>query len=170
MKVYLIGMPGSGKSTLGKQLAEKLSVDFVDLDQEIEKEAGKAVPEIFLQQGEDQFRKIESDLLNRWAASSKSYVMATGGGAPCFFHGIETINQSGLSIFLDVSVDEIVRRLSSFEDRPLLHSKNELEKKEKLKTLLDSRAAIYRKAAITVKTTSVRDLVDVIRTKMNIRR
>jgi shikimate kinase len=139
MKVYLIGMPGSGKSTLGKQLAEELSTDFVDLDQEIEEETGKGVQEIFLQQGEDHFRKIESELLNRWAASSRSYVMATGGGAPCFFQGIDTINQSGLSIFLDVSVDEIMRRLSSSDVRPLLHSKNELEKKEKQKILIDSR-------------------------------
>lgn len=167
MKVYLIGMPGSGKSTLGKQLAEEFSVDFVDLDQEIEKETGKAIQEIFLQKGEDHFRKIESELLNRWASSSKSYVMATGGGAPCFFQGIDTINQSGLSIFLDVSVEEIVRRLSSFEDRPLLHSKNELEKKEKLKTLLASRLAVYHKAAITVKNIAIRDLVEVIQAKMN---
>ena len=98
-KIYLIGMPGSGKTTLGLQLAEALQLPFVDLDKEIEKHEGKSVPDIFSQQGEAHFRQVESKLLKEWSASGKTFIMATGGGAPCNHHGIEVINRSGLSIF-----------------------------------------------------------------------
>lgn len=149
MKIFLIGMPGSGKTTLGKRLAEKLTLDFVDLDEEIQREAGKSVQEIFSQQGEDIFRQLESSLLSKWSASARSFVMATGGGAPVFFNGIETINNSGISVFLDVSVDEILRRLSALNDRPLLLSSDEEEKRVKLTALLEKRLPIYQKAFLT---------------------
>ena len=165
MKIFLIGMPGSGKTTLGKQLAEALSMDFVDLDHEIQKESGKTVQEIFAQQGEDAFRQLEAALLTRWASSSKSFVMATGGGAPIFFNGIETINKSGLSIFLDVTVDEIFRRLSLANDRPLLVSSDDVEKKEKLSALLKKRLPVYELAAIIFKGSNINELVSLIQTR-----
>src|SRR5689334_5487844 len=102
MKIFLIGLPGSGKSTLGKDLADALLVDFVDLDVEIEKQENKIVQDIFREKGEDYFRQVESSVLKVWAASSKSFVMSTGGGAPCFYGGIDVINESGISIFLNV--------------------------------------------------------------------
>ena len=80
MKIFLIGLPGSGKSTLGKDLADALLVEFVDLDAEIEKQENKIVQDIFREKGEDYFRQAESALLKVWAASSKSFVMSTGGG------------------------------------------------------------------------------------------
>lgn len=162
IKIFLIGMPGSGKTTLGKQLAEKLALEFVDLDQEIQKEAGKSVQEIFSQQGEDAFRQIESALLTRWSSSPKNFVMATGGGAPVFLQGIETINKTGLSIFLEVGVDEILRRLSALDDRPLLNASDEKEKKIKLTALLEKRLPIYKKAALTFNGSDVNQLVALI--------
>jgi shikimate kinase len=170
MKIFLIGMPGSGKTTLGKQLAEKLTLEFVDLDDEIQKEAGKSVQDIFSQQGEDAFRQLESSLLNRWAASSKNFVMATGGGAPVFLNGIDTINATGLSVFLDVSLDQILSRLSALNDRPLLRAADESEKKMKLTTLFQKRLPIYEKAALAFKGTDVEQLVSLIQTRMKIQR
>jgi shikimate kinase len=168
MKIFLIGMPGSGKTTLGKQLAEKLALEFVDLDDEIQKEAGKSVQDIFSQQGEDAFRQLESSLLNRWAASSKNFVMATGGGAPVFLNGIDTINATGLSVFLDVSVDQILSRLSASNDRPLLQADDDSEKKMKLTTLFQKRLPMYKKAALTFKGTEIDQLVSLIQTRMKI--
>src|SRR5690349_71191 len=111
MKVYLIGMPGSGKSTIGKQLAAALLLPFVDLDHEIERKELKSIAEIFSEKGENYFRHTESQMLQQWAGSARDFVMATGGGAPCFFNGLEIINNSGISVFLDVPVSELLRRI-----------------------------------------------------------
>ncbi|MFN8889873.1 MAG: shikimate kinase, partial [Cyclobacteriaceae bacterium] len=92
MKIFLIGLPGSGKTTLGKQVASHLSIPFVDLDAAIEKAEQRTIPEIFKQSGENYFRKIESDLLKKWAESTTDFLMATGGGAPCFFDNVEVMN------------------------------------------------------------------------------
>src|SRR5688572_2577774 len=125
MKIFLIGMPYSGKSTLGRQLANELDVSFVDQDHEIEIREGKSIPEIFSQEGEDHFRIVESTVLKEWAASAESFVMGTGGGAPCFYQGIDLINQAGISIFLDVSIEELVSRVGSKSDRPLLNTSDQ---------------------------------------------
>jgi shikimate kinase len=150
MKIFLIGMPYSGKSTLGRNLAIELGVPFVDLDHAIEAREGKSIPEIFRQQGEDYFRIVESTLLKEWAASSESFVMGTGGGAPCFYEGIDIINQSGISIFLDVPIEELVSRVRGASDRPLLSAPDQKALTEKLTRLHSDRIAIYNKAAFTI--------------------
>lgn len=150
MKIYLIGMPGSGKSTLGKQLARELLMAFVDLDKEIEKREGKSIKQVFAEKGEDYFRQVESQMLLEWAASEKSFVMATGGGTPCFYKGIEVINQTGLSIFLDVQVSVLLSRLEKKSDRPLLHSSDATEKEGKLNALRASRLECYLSSNITI--------------------
>ncbi|HPM31853.1 MAG TPA: shikimate kinase [Chryseolinea sp.] len=165
MKIYLIGMPGSGKSTLGQLLAERFSLPFVDLDTVIEDQQQKAVSDIFREQGEDHFRLIESQLLLEWAGSEKSFVMATGGGAPCFHQGIDIINQSGMSIFLDVSIDVLLNRLHSKTDRPLLNSINAEEKDKKLKAIRTSRLICYRKAHLTVTDPTLAKLMEAIQLK-----
>src|SRR5687768_14013749 len=146
MKIFLIGMPGSGKSTLGKQLAAELSLLFIDLDTEIEKEEGQIVKDIFSSKGEDYFRLAESKALKKIIASYKSFVLATGGGAPCFHNGIDIINNAGISIFLDVSVKELVSRVQNNTDRPLLNNESKVELEEKLKHLLEKRLKIYKQA------------------------
>jgi shikimate kinase len=148
MKIYLIGMPGSGKSTLGKQLARALSAPFIDLDHEIEKQEQKSISEIFAQSGEDQFREVESKLLHEFAVSSEPFVMATGGGAPCFFNGIDVINQTGVSIFLDVPLQTLVKHTSNRATRPLLKNDGEEELEEKLSAIRKSRLPIYQQARI----------------------
>lgn len=159
MKIFLIGMPGSGKSTLGKQVARHLAVDFVDLDAEIEKTEGKSISEIFSQQGEDHFRLIESRLLREWAASSRAFVMATGGGAPCFHKGIEVINEYGLSIFLDCPVSQLIDRVRKNQERPLLLASDESELRDRLERMLEKRGACYQKAAIVLQNATLDSLL-----------
>ena len=164
MKIFLIGMPGSGKTTLGKKLSSELMMEFVDLDHEIEKHEGKSIPEIFLQNGEDHFRTVESKLLAQWAASAKSFVMATGGGAPCFLKGIDIINKAGLSIFLDAPLPELLKRLRSKTDRPLLAA--ELGEKENiLKNLRETRLACYRRAKVIVSNPNLDKLLEAVHFK-----
>ena len=158
-------MPGSGKTTLGRQLAEHLHVDFVDLDAEIERVEQKSISDIFREQGEEQFRLTEAKLLRDWAAASLSFVMSTGGGAPCFHKGIEVINEHGLSIFLDCTVDELIDRVKRNQERPLLLSEDEAELKRKLERMLESRLACYHQAKIVLKDPSLRALLEHLQPK-----
>ncbi len=151
MKIFLIGMPGSGKTTLGKQVAAHLQVDFVDLDLEIERQEQRSISEIFQQQGEDEFRLIEAKLLRTSAASTRSFVMATGGGAPCFHKGMEVINEHGISIFLDCTVNELVERVKRNRERPLLRTNDEEELRQKLERMRASRLGCYQQAKIVLK-------------------
>lgn len=155
MKLFLIGMPGSGKSTLGKNLASHLMIDFVDLDAEIEKEVELSIPEVFSRQGEIFFRGVEARLLREWAASARSFVMATGGGAPCFHDGIKVINQFGISIFLDCPVSLLLERVRKNQERPLLLTTDEEVLRKKLERILNERVDCYRQAKIVVKNPSL---------------
>lgn len=147
MKIYLVGMPGSGKSTLGEQLARALDAQFLDLDTEIEKKEGKSIPQIFLEHGENYFRIVEAEKLRELAGSDNSFVLATGGGAPCFYNGMDTLNETGISVFLNVPISELIRRVSKNKDRPLL-ANEDIEKK--MQTLLEKRLPVYKKASIVV--------------------
>lgn len=121
MKVFLIGLPGCGKSTLAKQVANQLSRTFVDLDVEIVKGERQSIASIFAAKGEAQFRALEKTCLSRWCARSTDFVMATGGGTPCFLSNMELMKKSGISIFLDTDVNEIASRMMNTElaKRPL---------------------------------------------------
>ena len=163
MKIFLIGMPGSGKTTLGRQLAKEMLMTFVDLDKEIEKREGKSVQQVFGENGEDYFRQAESKELIEWAASSKSFVMATGGGTPCFYENIKVINQSGISIFLDVPLATLLSRLEKKTDRPLLNAGTVEEKKERLSSLLAHRTQYYEQANIVVKNANLSKVMEAIR-------
>lgn len=146
-KIYLIGMPGSGKSTFGKQLAGRLLLPFVDLDKEIENAEGATISSIFSTHGEPYFRRAESKMLNDWASSTSSFVMATGGGTPCFHDGMGIINKTGVSVFLDVPAEELTRRMEPEDHRPLLSGEDRVEK---IRGLLAARYGVYSRAMIHV--------------------
>ena len=128
MNIYLIGLMGSGKSTLGKSLSEKIQKPFVDLDSEIEKAAGKFISEIFDIDGEEQFRKMESKQLKQYSES----IVACGGGIVLKDENREFINENGFTILLTASMEELSHRLSDSGNRPLLADDNTEEALTKL--------------------------------------
>lgn len=148
MKIFLIGLPGSGKTTTGKLLAEELKLPFVDLDFEIEKSEGQAINQIFETKKENYFRNLESAMLKKFCDSSESFVMSTGGGAPCFHDNMKGMNASGTTIFLDVSAREIAARLekSNLAERPLFARVSPDQLKDKIEFLRSQRIVFYRQA------------------------
>ena len=128
MNIYLIGMMGSGKSTVGKTLSEKMHKPFIDLDSEIEKGTGKNISEIFDIDGEEQFRKMETKQLKQYSES----IVACGGGIVLKDENREFINENGVTILLTASMEELSRRLSDSGNRPLLADDNTEEALTKL--------------------------------------
>jgi shikimate kinase len=141
--IVLIGMPGSGKTTLGRLLAEMLNREFIDADPEIEKDAGKTIPELFAV-SEDHFREQETKTARR-LAKLRDKVLAMGGGVVLREENIACLKENGLIIFLDRSPGDIVGDVDT-ETRPLLAAG-----RQRIYDLYAQREALYRKAAdITV--------------------
>jgi shikimate kinase len=141
--VFLIGMPGSGKSTIGKGLAKALRRPFVDLDHEIEARCGVAIPVIFEIEGEQGFRKRESQALEE-VANQPNLVVATGGGAVLASANQAMLSAQGVVIYLKASVDELYRRTSRDRSRPLLATDNP---RARLQELFEQRSPIYQSLA-----------------------
>jgi shikimate kinase len=146
----MLGMPSSGKSTLGRQLAKELDYDFIDLDKKIEVSEGKKINEIFNLEGEDYFRKIETEQLKKIEPNSK-VIVATGGGTPCFGNNMEFIKECGISIFLDVKPFKLEERMrnSKKNNRPLFSLESDSLATTLLKTY-ESRIDFYKKADIVI--------------------
>ena len=149
MKLYLIGMPGSGKTTLGRALAAHYALPFLDLDAEIVARAGQVIPAIFLQHGEAHFRQLEAEVLRDIAARPGSLVLATGGGTPCFHDNLAVLLEAGVTVWLDVPVAELAARLSKGVEkgsRPLLATSGPTEKW--LQETLSTRTRFYQQARL----------------------
>ena len=127
MKIFLIGLMGSGKSYWTKQLAKKYKTGGYDLDYLIEVKEEKAIAELFTEDGEAYFRNVESSVLN-WFEEKKTYVLATGGGAPCFFDNMAWMNKQGITIWLDEPLPVIAERLAPEKaHRPLIAKLSDTE-------------------------------------------
>lgn len=146
MRIFLIGFMGSGKTTLGKQLARKLGYDFIDQDDYIEKKAGCTIARYFEKYGEEAFRKFEHEALKE-LIKIENAVISTGGGAPCFFNNIEIMNKSGIAIYLKMKPEVLRSRLRHAQtERPLIKGKTEQELLEFIKSKLTEREPFYLKA------------------------
>lgn len=147
--VFLIGFMATGKTTLGRALAAAFpGIDFVDLDEAVEENAGCSVAEIFATHGEEGFRSLESDMLRRVAVGGA--VIACGGGTPCRSENMDYMLSAGKVVRLDASVDTIVRRLleADPDKRPLVKAcmgSAELLR-EKVEQLMSSRKSHYARA------------------------
>ena len=152
MKVFLFGLPGSGKTTMGKELAKLMGISFIDLDEAIQQTAGKTIQEIFKIHKEDYFRKLESRQLTELCQLESDFVMATGGGTPCFGDNLEIMNQRGVSFFLDVAPKVIAQRLmkTDLKVRPLFADMRPDNLKDAIEFMKSQRISYYRQAHHTI--------------------
>lgn len=153
-RIFLCGFMGAGKSTVGKKLADRLEMTFLDLDEYIEHKAGKSIPEIFDNEGEKKFRKTERECILEIIRTYQG-VIALGGGSLHNQHMVDHIKLNGLLIFIETPFSVILNRISQNKNRPLLlneegsvKEKDLLEKE--LSALYEERLPLYRQAELTV--------------------
>lgn len=146
--IVLIGPPGAGKTTIGKALAKKMELEFIDTDQEIEKVSGKKIAEIFLEEGEQHFRAIEKREVLK-ALESENSVISLGGGSVLDGDVQERLREQDDVVFLDVSISNAAPRVGFNRERPLLLS----NPRQQWILLMEKRRPIYENLAkITVNT------------------
>ncbi len=147
MKIFLIGLSGTGKSSIGKQLSSILKVGFLDTDKVIEKNEQKSISEIFRTHGELYFRELEQKFLSNLSNNSEEdCVVSTGGGMPCFDQNMNRMLELGVVIHLTMPLEMLVSRLEKSTNRPLLAE----NLKENLKNQFNERNPIYSKAHLTI--------------------
>lgn len=149
LNIILVGFMGTGKTTIGRALADQLKRDFVDMDIELEARAGKPIPRVFAEDGEPVFRRMERDLVVELSRRSK-LVIAAGGGIVLNPDNIRDFSATGHVICLKATSDEIIHRVSGSSHRPLLEQGN---KAERIRNLLQRRQPLYDAIPCQVDTT-----------------
>lgn len=139
----MVGLPGTGKTTLGMELAVYLGLPFVDLDQEIEKNTRQKIRSIFQEKGESYFRQLEYFHLRRVINEIPEFVLATGGGTPCFFDNMHLMKDEGTTVFINTPIHQIKQRLQQDAVRPLMQTNT-------LEHLLKERKKWYEQAHSTI--------------------
>jgi shikimate kinase len=150
MKVFLIGMMGSGKTYWMDRLGRKLKLPRYDLDKLIEGVEDRSIRQIFEESGEEHFRKMESIVL-KWFADKDEFILSTGGGTPCYFDNIDWMNNEGITIWLDESISLLVERLLPEKaHRPLISHLEEQGLELFLENRKQQRVPFYSKAKFTL--------------------
>lgn len=145
-RIIILGYMGSGKTTVGKALSKDLGLPFYDLDWYIESRMRKTVDQIFHEQGEDVFRKIEYEMLHE-VAEFENVIISCGGGTPCYFDNIDYMNRQGETIYLKATLDVLYRHLKMGKIvRPLLSGKTPDEMQRYIREQLEIREPFYAQA------------------------
>ena len=156
-KIFLIGFMGSGKTYWGKIWAQKKSLDFYDLDELIEEKEGRSIATIFEKEGEDYFRKIETEALHIFSEKDNC-IIACGGGAACFNDNMLWMNENGTTVYLAASPQYILSRVKEEkEKRPLINKLNEAELLFFIQQKLKEREPFYTQAKIILPVTELNE-------------
>ncbi|MDR2914039.1 MAG: shikimate kinase [Tannerella sp.] len=148
MRIFLIGYMGAGKTTLGKSLACRMNLSYVDTDHFIENRYRKEVSDIFASEGEERFRDIEHRILLE-VSEFENVVVSTGGGLPCFSDNMAIMNETGITVYLDVSVEELAARLEMSKNvRPVLKNRSGSDLIDFIRKNLDMRRPFYEQAKV----------------------
>lgn len=165
MKIFLIGFMGSGKTHWGRRLGAKLNLPFYDLDTVIVEQEQKTVADIFAEKGEEYFRNVEKDTLERISEEQESFILSCGGGTPCFFNNIEFMKKNGKVIWLNTSVDMLTQRLHKERmSRPLISEIDDEDLRRYIIKKLSERRMYYQQADVTVgeENTNLDELIDLL--------
>ena len=159
--IFLVGFSGSGKSTLGSRMARRLGVKFYDTDMLIERKCGKTIDKVFSDDGEDTFRRLESEVIKELTCLNElRLVVALGAGAFKKRKNWDIVKRHGIVVYLSCSLREIYKRLKKNTDRPLLRvspTKGETQRQavlRRIKDLLDQRRQTYAQADLMISTTN----------------
>lgn len=145
--LILIGFMGCGKSTVGKKLASAFDYEFLDTDEMIEEQQGKTISDIFAEEGEEAFRKMETELILQLKREAKKKVIATGGGMPMREENRKLLREVGTVVFLEAKLETILERLKNDTARPLAAGE---DKERRLRPLYEKRYPLYQTAAEVV--------------------
>ena len=164
--IFLLGYMGAGKTVIGRTLSKELGFKFYDLDDYIEQIEGKKVSEIFKENNEVYFRKIENKYLHELSLKNEKKIISTGGGTPCFKNNIKIIQttSNSISVYLKASIETLVKRLfHSIDKRPLIsHLEDKSELKEFITKHLFERSFYYEKSDVKIKTDDI-ELKDIVK-------
>jgi shikimate kinase len=153
MLIFLIGMPGSGKTSIGRELAKETGYRLMDLDAYIVDKEKLSIPNIFKTKGEDYFRAAETRCLKEIMEKVKDSIIAVGGGTPCYNNNMQLMQNGGKTIYLKASVDSLVKRIEDdSNERPLFAKMNGRKLHEKIESMLSHREKFYRKAPMSFDT------------------
>lgn len=146
-RIFLLGLPASGKSTLGEALARKMGWEFADTDRLMEASTGLTVPQLMQDRGDVAFRLLETDVLQS-CLNREQLVVATGGGLPAYHHNMDRMIRTGLTFWLNPHLEEMVRRIAASDgQRPMFAGMKSEEIMAKLAELMEQRRHFYEKAA-----------------------
>ena len=151
MKIYLIGFMSSGKTHWGKSISRKLDVPFFDLDEQVEAAEGQTISEIFLHHGEEYFRRKEKEVLHIISESHDTFLMACGGGTPCYYNNIDYMNKSGITVWISSSIETMHQRLLKDRDkRPLLKGLTDEQVRGYIIKKFSDRKIYYEQATVII--------------------